>query len=86
MTVLEFLTRATGTWVITSRKLILDDGGPGLLGTCVLLCSSLLVLVDQLFLTNLLLRLSILLALGALLWSCLLYLLMHLWDLGTSQD
>ena len=47
---------------------------------------SLLVLVDELFFTHLLLALSILLALGALLRSCFLYLLLHLRNLGTRQD
>ena len=46
----------------------------------------LLVSVHQLLLTNLLLALRVLLTLGALLRSGLLYLLLHLRNLGTCQD
>jgi len=85
MTVFEFLTRAAGTRIITSRELILDKRRTRLLGTGVVLCGSLLVLINELLLANLLLRLGILLALGVLLRGGLLHLL-HLWNLGTGED
>ena len=85
MTVFEFLTRAAGTRIITSRELILDKRCAGLLGTGVVLCGSLLVLINELFLANLLLRLGVLLALGVLLRGGLLHLL-YLWNLSTGED
>ena len=86
MAVLELLARAAGTGIITSGQLVLDDRCTGLLGAGVLLGGSLLVAIHKLLLTNLLLRLRILLALGALLGGCLLYLLLHLWNLDTGED
>ena len=85
MTVLEFLTGAAGTWIVTAGKLILDNRCARLLGTGVVLGCSLLVAVDELLLTNLLLRLGILLALGVLLGSSLLHLL-HLRNLSAGKD
>ena len=86
MAVLEFLAGAAGTGIVTSGQLILDDRRTRLLGTGILLGGSLLVAVYKLLLTDLLFRLCVLLTLGALLWSRLLHLLLHLGNLDTGKD
>ena len=72
--VLEFLSTATWTRIISARQLVLDDGIAGLLGPGVLSGSCLLVLVHELLLvTSRLFVFCVLLSVGVLLGSSLLY-------------